>query len=109
MRIQSRTRLALFAAVLLPAVLPAGAAAADVPAATPPAPPAAAPAATQVRVTTNMGELVIEVLTDPAPITAANFLRYVREGFYSNTLFHRFIANFVIQGGGQDANPQTLN
>jgi cyclophilin family peptidyl-prolyl cis-trans isomerase len=108
MRIQSRTRLALFAAVLLTAVLPAGAAAADVPAATPPAPPAAAPAATQVRVTTNMGEFVIEVRTDRAPITAANFLRYVREGFYSNTLFHRVIANFVIQGGGHDATTQNL-
>ena len=40
---------------------------------------------------------------DRAPITAVNFLRYVREGFYSNTLFHRVIANFVIQGGGYDA------
>ena len=58
---------------------------------------------TQVKVTTNMGEFVIEVYTDRAPLTAANFLRYVREGFYSNTLFHRVVANFVIQGGGHDA------
>jgi peptidyl-prolyl cis-trans isomerase A (cyclophilin A)/peptidyl-prolyl cis-trans isomerase B (cyclophilin B) len=50
-----------------------------------------------------MGEFVIEVRPDRAPVTAANFLRYVREGFYSNTLFHRAIANFVIQGGGFDA------
>ena len=50
-----------------------------------------------------MGEFVIEVRADRAPLTAANFLRYVREGFYSNTLFHRVVANFVIQGGGHDA------
>jgi peptidyl-prolyl cis-trans isomerase A (cyclophilin A) len=71
-------------------------------------PPATAPAAgstspTQVKVTTNLGDFVIEVRTDRAPITAVNFLRYVREGFYTNTLFHRVIANFVIQGGGHDA------
>jgi len=58
---------------------------------------------TQVKVTTNMGEFVIEVNTERAPITSANFLRYVREGFYTNTLFHRVVANFVIQGGGHDA------
>jgi cyclophilin family peptidyl-prolyl cis-trans isomerase len=57
----------------------------------------------QVRVTTNMGEFVIELRPDRAPITVANFERYVKEGFYSNTLFHRVIANFVIQGGGHDA------
>src|SRR5262249_32304250 len=61
------------------------------------------PAPTQVRITTNMGEFVIEVRGDRAPLTAANFLRYVREGFYTNTVFHRTIANFVIQGGGFDA------
>jgi len=63
---------------------------------------------TQVRVTTSMGEFVIEVRTDRAPLTAADFLRYVREGFYTNTLFHRVIANFVIQGGGHDATTQQL-
>jgi peptidyl-prolyl cis-trans isomerase A (cyclophilin A) len=62
----------------------------------------------QVRVTTSLGEFVIEVRADRAPLTAANFLRYVREGFYSNTLFHRVIANFVIQGGGHDATTQQL-
>jgi len=50
-----------------------------------------------------MGEFVIEVNTERAPITAVNFLRYVREGFYSNTLIHRVVPNFVIQGGGHDA------
>src|SRR5215468_407783 len=63
----------------------------------------AAEQTTQVRVTTSMGEFVIEVRNDRAPLTAANFLRYVREGFYSNTIFHRVVANFVIQGGGHDA------
>ena len=58
---------------------------------------------TQVKVTTNVGEFVIEVNSERAPLTAANFLRYVREGFYSNTLFHRVVPNFVIQGGGHDA------
>ena len=58
---------------------------------------------TQVKVTTNLGEFVIEVNSERAPLTAANFLRYVREGFYSNTLFHRVVPNFVIQGGGHDA------
>ena len=48
----------------------------------PPRPPAAA-TPTQVRVTTNMGDFVIEVRADRAPLTAANFLRYVREGFYN--------------------------
>jgi cyclophilin family peptidyl-prolyl cis-trans isomerase len=51
---------------------------------------------TQVKVTTNMGEFVIEVRSERAPLTAANFLRYVREGFYSGTLIHRVVPNFVI-------------
>jgi cyclophilin family peptidyl-prolyl cis-trans isomerase len=57
----------------------------------------------EVRVTTNMGSFVIELRPDRAPLTVANFLRYVRAGFYNNTLFHRVVANFVIQGGGHDA------
>lgn len=57
----------------------------------------------QVRVTTNMGSFVIELRPDRAPLTVADFLRYVRDGFYSNTLFHRVVANFVVQGGGHAA------
>jgi peptidyl-prolyl cis-trans isomerase A (cyclophilin A)/peptidyl-prolyl cis-trans isomerase B (cyclophilin B) len=64
--------------------------------------------ATQVKVTTSMGEFVIEVRSDRAPATAANFLRYVREGFYNNTLIHRAVSNFVIQGGGYDATTSKL-
>jgi peptidyl-prolyl cis-trans isomerase A (cyclophilin A) len=56
-----------------------------------------------VKVSTNMGDFVIELLPDRAPLTCANFLRYVKEGYYTNTLFHRVVANFVIQGGGHDA------
>ncbi len=59
----------------------------------------------RVRVTTNLGSFVVELYEDRAPITVANFLVYVREGHYTNTLFHRVIANFVIQGGGHDATP----
>jgi cyclophilin family peptidyl-prolyl cis-trans isomerase len=62
----------------------------------------------QVKVTTNMGEFVIELRPDRAPLTTANFLRYVREGYYTNTLFHRVVSNFVIQGGGHDATTMQL-
>lgn len=65
----------------------------------------ATPSNPEVRVTTNMGSFVIELYPDRAPLTVADFLRYVNEGFYSNTLFHRVVANFVIQGGGHDGNP----
>lgn len=54
----------------------------------------------RVRVTTNLGAFVIELQRDRAPLTVENFLGYVRAGQYTNTLFHRVIANFVIQGGG---------
>jgi cyclophilin family peptidyl-prolyl cis-trans isomerase len=54
----------------------------------------------QVRVTTNLGSFVIELQRDRAPLTVENFLGYVRSGHYTNTLFHRVIANFVVQGGG---------
>ncbi len=90
MLIQSPTRLALLTGLLLALMVPWGSA-------------RAADAPTQVRVSTNMGDFVIELRTDRAPITTANFLRYVREGFYSGTLIHRVVANFVIQGGGHDA------
>jgi cyclophilin family peptidyl-prolyl cis-trans isomerase len=68
----------------------------------------AAEQTTQVRVVTNMGEFVIEVRPERAPLTAANFLRYVKEGFYTHTLIHRVVPNFVIQGGGHDATTMSL-
>ncbi len=49
---------------------------------------------------TNFGDIAIELDFDKAPISAANFLQYCREGFYDNTIFHRVIDGFMIQGGG---------
>jgi cyclophilin family peptidyl-prolyl cis-trans isomerase len=60
------------------------------------------PKPTRVRVETSMGSFVIEANNERAPLTSANFLQYARSGFYDGTLFHRVIANFVIQGGGYD-------
>lgn len=62
-----------------------------------PAPP---PTPTRVRVVTSVGEFVVQLDRDRAPLTVENFLTYVKSGHYSNTLFHRVIANFVVQGGG---------
>jgi len=61
-----------------------------------------APSADRPRVVmqTSMGEMVIELYPQKAPKTVANFLRYVDEGFYDGTIFHRVIDNFMIQGGG---------
>lgn len=63
-------------------------------------PAAFAVQATQVKVDTNMGAFVIELNAKAAPKTVENFLAYVKSGFYKNTLFHRVIPNFMIQGGG---------
>ncbi len=57
-------------------------------------------AGTNVRFVTSEGELLIEVLDDRTPVTASNFLGYVRSGFYDGTIFHRVIPGFVVQGGG---------
>lgn len=65
--------------------------------------PALAPAAEdhpRVRMQTSMGDIVLELDAEKAPRSVENFLRYVREGFYDGTIFHRVIAGFVIQGGG---------
>ncbi|HUO20410.1 MAG TPA: peptidylprolyl isomerase [Steroidobacteraceae bacterium] len=63
---------------------------------------------TLVKVVTNMGDFVIEVRPERAPLTVPNFLRYVKEGFYTHTLIHRVVPNFVIQGGGHDATTMSL-
>jgi len=55
---------------------------------------------TKVKLQTSMGDIVIELDTEKAPVTAENFLQYVREGFYDNTVFHRVINGFMVQGGG---------
>lgn len=58
------------------------------------------PAAPQVRLETNYGDITLEMMPDKSPITVANFLQYVDDGFYDGTIFHRVILNFMIQGGG---------
>lgn len=55
---------------------------------------------TEVKVSTTMGDFVIELYPEDAPLTVENFLQYVDDGFYDGTLFHRVIPGFVIQGGG---------
>lgn len=54
----------------------------------------------RVSLTTNFGEIVIELDAEKAPKSAENFLQYVRDGHYDGTVFHRVIDNFMIQGGG---------
>jgi len=54
----------------------------------------------KVSLKTNMGEIVIELVPEAAPVTVDNFLKYVRSGHYKGTLFHRVIDGFMIQGGG---------
>jgi peptidyl-prolyl cis-trans isomerase A (cyclophilin A) len=57
----------------------------------------------RVRVATNLGDIEIELQADKAPKTVANFLQYVKDKHYNGTIFHRVIANFMVQGGGFDA------
>ncbi len=60
----------------------------------------------QVELETNMGTIVVELDRTRAPLTVDNFLTYVVKGHYDNTLFHRVIADFVVQGGGLDLNKE---
>ena len=53
-----------------------------------------------VLITTNMGNITVELDAEKAPKSVANFLDYVAKGHYNNTIFHRVIADFMIQGGG---------
>lgn len=59
-----------------------------------------------IRFTTNLGSFDLELDAKAAPKTVANFERYVKEGFYNGTLFHRVIDGFMIQGGGFEAGMQ---
>jgi peptidyl-prolyl cis-trans isomerase A (cyclophilin A) len=56
-----------------------------------------------VRFETSHGDFTVEVDGESAPISSKNFLRYVDDGFYDGTIFHRVIAGFMIQGGGFSA------
>lgn len=57
----------------------------------------------KVLLETTEGDILLELFPDKAPETVKNFLQYVDDGFYDNTIFHRVIPDFMIQGGGMDA------
>ncbi len=70
----------------------------------------------KVKLQTNLGDIVIELDDQNAPVTTENFLKYTEEGFYNGTIFHRVIKGFMIQGGGFTADmsqkkthPQIIN
>lgn len=54
----------------------------------------------KVKLQTTMGDMVIELNEEAAPVTTKNFLQYAEEGFYDGTIFHRVIPDFMVQGGG---------
>lgn len=56
-----------------------------------------------ITIVTNQGDIVIELLEEAAPISCQNFRQYVDDGFFTDTIFHRVIPNFMIQGGGMTA------
>src|SRR5690554_6032415 len=56
-----------------------------------------------IKLHTNHGVITLQLFADKAPETVANFIQYVKDGQYDNTIFHRVISNFMIQGGGFDA------
>jgi peptidyl-prolyl cis-trans isomerase B (cyclophilin B) len=60
-----------------------------------------------VRFTTTLGSFEVALDAEKAPVTVENFLTYVRDGFYSGTIFHRVIRNFMVQGGGMDTSLKT--
>jgi peptidyl-prolyl cis-trans isomerase A (cyclophilin A) len=67
-------------------------------------PVTAAPAAKTIDliIDTSMGKIEVELNAELAPISVANFMQYVDSGFYNDTIFHRVINNFMVQGGGFD-------
>lgn len=81
---------------------PAPAKAEEVPAPAAPEPAPAVAEQPRVRLETSLGAIVIELNPKAAPVTVANFLKYVNDGFYAGTVFHRVIDGFMIQGGGME-------
>jgi len=63
-------------------------------------PPQPAPGNPVAVISTSMGDITVELFRDEAPVSVANFLQYVADGFYPGTIFHRIERGFVIQGGG---------
>jgi len=91
----------LFIPLALALALPVAAQAPAAPTPPPAATPAPAPVAKpRVQLLTSYGPVVVELEPDLAPRTVANFLQYVKDGFYKGTIFHRVIDGFMIQGGG---------
>jgi cyclophilin family peptidyl-prolyl cis-trans isomerase len=82
--------------------LPVSFAAETQPKAAAPTAPATSTASPRVQVVTSLGSFTLELNAERAPLTVAHFLKYVDQGHYSGTTFHRVVANFVIQGGGFD-------
>ena len=64
---------------------------------------------TKVRLTTEMGDIELELFDKETPVTVRNFLDYVKNGHYNGTIFHRVIDGFMIQGGGMDADMNELD
>lgn len=60
-----------------------------------------------ILINTSLGDIRLQLDEENTPDTAANFLKYVRDGFYSDTIFHRVIDGFMIQGGGLTSDMQT--
>jgi peptidyl-prolyl cis-trans isomerase B (cyclophilin B) len=61
------------------------------------------PSSNKVKFTTSLGTIIVQLNVEKAPVSSANFLVYVNEGFYNGTIFHRVIKDFMAQGGGFDA------
>ena len=61
----------------------------------------------KVEITTSLGSIIVQLNQDKAPKTVENFLTYVESGFYDETIFHRVIEGFMIQGGGMDKDMKT--
>ena len=61
----------------------------------------------KVQISTTLGDILLELDAVEAPKTVANFVAYVQAGHYAGTIFHRVISDFMIQGGGLDANMNT--
>ena len=56
-----------------------------------------------ITIKTNHGDIVVELFEDSAPLSCENFRQYIMDEFFTNTVFHRVIPNFMIQGGGMEA------
>ncbi|MBW8893394.1 MAG: peptidylprolyl isomerase, partial [Burkholderiales bacterium] len=75
---------------------------------TPPPAPVTLTVTHKVRITTSMGDIELGLDHNHAPLSVDNFLKYVNDGFYKGTVFHRVIKDFVIQAGGVTRGPDGL-